>query len=141
MFFLTLPNPLKRRTPTRAYYAALLDRLVDEIMKKRPHLRKKKTSFQGENAPSDTSNIAHAKKYELNFESLAHPPYSSDLAPSDYYLFPNPKRWLRGRPFESNKEVEWKIKGYFGGFDKSYYLTGIEMFEDRWTHCIELKEK
>ena len=32
----------KGRAITGAYYAALLDRLVDEIRKKRPHLKKKK---------------------------------------------------------------------------------------------------
>ena len=35
----------KGRTISRAYYAALLDRLVDEIRKKRPHLKKKKSFF------------------------------------------------------------------------------------------------
>ena len=48
----------KGRRITRAYYAALLDRLVDEIRKKRPHLKKKKIIFHYDNAPSHTSNIA-----------------------------------------------------------------------------------
>ena len=116
----------------------LLDRLVDEIRKRRPHLKKKKILFHDDNAPPHTSNIAQAKNYELDFESLPHPPYSLDLAPSDYYLFPNLKRWLCGRCFESNEEVEWETEGYFVGFDKSYYLEGIEKLKDRWTRCIEL---
>ena len=94
------------RTITGAYYAALLDRLVDEIRKKWPHFKKKKILFQDNNALSHTSNIVQAKKHELGFESLLHPPYSPDLAPSDYYLFPNLKRWLCRRRFESNEEVE-----------------------------------
>ena len=82
----------KGRTITGAYYAVLLDRLGDEIMKKRPHLKKKKIIFYDDDAPSHTSNIAQAKKHELGFESRPHPPYSSDLASSDYYLFSNLKR-------------------------------------------------
>ena len=35
----------KGRTITGAYYAALLDRLVNEIRKKRPHLKKNKSFF------------------------------------------------------------------------------------------------
>ena len=54
-----------------------------------------------------------------------HPPYSPDPAPCDYYLFLNLKKWLCGRRFESNEEVEWEIEEYFGGFDKSYYLEDI----------------
>ena len=57
----------------------------------------------------------------------------------DYYLFPNPKRWLCVRRFERNEEIEWKKKGYFGGFGKWYYLKGIEKLKNRWTRCIELK--
>ena len=40
---------------------------------------------------------------------------------------------------EPNEEVEWETKGYFGGFDKTYYLEGIEKLKDLWTPCIELK--
>ena len=63
---------------------------------------------------------------------------SQTWPPSDYYLFPNLKRWLCGRRLESNKEFAWGIEKYFEGFDKSYYLEGIEKLKDRWTH-IELK--
>ena len=82
----------KGRTITRAYYTALLNRLVDEIRKKWPHWKKQKILFHDSNAPSHTSNIAQPKKHELGFESFPHPPYSPDLAPSDYYLFLKTKR-------------------------------------------------
>ena len=56
-----------------------------------------------------------------------------DLVPSDYYLFPNLKRWLCDRRFESNEKVKWETEWYFGGFDKPYYLDSIEKLKDRWT--------
>ena len=130
----------KKRTITGAYYAALLDRLVDKIRTKRPNL-KKKILFQDDNARLHTSNIAQAKKHKLGFKSLPHTPYSPDLAPSNYYLFSNLKRWLCGRRFKSNEEVEWETEGYFGEFDKLYYFEGIEKLKHRWTHCIKLKGK
>ena len=98
----------KGRTITGAYYVALLDQLVDKIRKKRPRLVKKKIIFHDVNSLSHTSNIPQAKKHELGFESLPHRPYSPDLAPSNYYLFPNLKRWLCGRRFESSEKVEWE---------------------------------
>ena len=58
---------------------------------------------------------------------------------SKQYLFPNLKRWLCGTRFESNEEVVWETKGYFGGFDKPYYLEGIEKFKDCCSCCIYLK--
>ena len=44
----------KGRTITGEYYATLLDRLVDEIRKKRPHLKEKKIFFRDNNALSHT---------------------------------------------------------------------------------------
>ena len=98
-----------------------------------------KILFPDDNVPSHIPNISQAKKHELVFKSLPHQPLSRDLPPSDYYLFPNLKRWLCGRRFEPNEEVEWETEGYFRGFDKSYYLEGIEKLKDRCARCIELK--
>ena len=50
------------RTLTRAYYAALLDRLVDEFRKKRPHLKREILSHDN-NTPSHTSTL-HSKKIQ-----------------------------------------------------------------------------
>ena len=51
----------RRNTITGAYYAALLDRLVDVIRKKWSYLKKKKILLHDDNALSHTSNIAQAK--------------------------------------------------------------------------------
>ena len=48
-------------------------------------MKKKTILFHDDNAPSHTWNITQAKKHELGFESLPYPPYSPELAPSDYY--------------------------------------------------------
>jgi histone-lysine N-methyltransferase SETMAR len=41
----------------------------------------------------------------LGFQCLDHPPYSPDLAPSDYHLFPVlEKKTMEGRHFSSHAE-------------------------------------
>ena len=52
--------------------------------------------------------------------------YSSDLAASDYFLFPNLKKWLGGKRFGSNEEVITETNAYFEGLEKTYYLKGIK---------------
>ena len=86
----------KEKTITGEYYASLLDRFDAILKEKRPHLAKKKVLFHHDNAPAHTSAIATAKLFDLRYEIFSHPPYSSDLAPSDYFLFPNMKTWLGG---------------------------------------------
>jgi histone-lysine N-methyltransferase SETMAR len=45
--------------------------------------------FLQDNAAPQKVAITHQKLADLHFEVLKHPAYSSDLAPSDYYLFLN----------------------------------------------------
>ena len=44
--------------------------------------------------------------WKLKFEVMAHPPYSPDLAPSDYHLFGLLKEALSGRRFTSDQELK-----------------------------------
>ncbi|KAL7723768.1 hypothetical protein ACLKA6_017266 [Drosophila palustris] len=96
----------KGQTINSDYYMALLERLKDKIAKKRPHMAKKKVLFHQDNAPCHKSMKTMAKLNELGFELLPHPPYSPDLAPSDYWLFANLKKMLRGKRFRSNDEQQ-----------------------------------
>ena len=43
---------------------------------------------------------------KLGFDVLEHPAYSSDLAPSDYYLFAPLKDAFWGRKFSSDQAVQ-----------------------------------
>ena len=129
----------KGRTINGEYYASLLDRLSEEIKKKRPHFAKKKVLFHQDNAPVHTCAVAIAKIHELRFELLPHPPYSPDLAPCDFFLFPNMKKWLAGKRFMSNEDIIAKTDAYFETFPKSYFMDGLKKLEKRWEKCIELK--
>lgn len=128
----------KGKTINKEYYMALLDRLSDEIKKKRPHLAKKKILFHQDNAPSHKAKVTEEKFKQLGWELLPHPPYSPDLAPSDYHLFTELKKWLAGKKFYSNEEVEWETEAYFGTLSSDHYKKGIDKLKDRWTKCIEL---
>jgi len=87
--------------------------------------------YHHDNTPSHTSLKAMAKLDQLRFELVAHPPYSPDLAPSDYYVFPNLKRWLQGKRFTSSEKIIAETEAYFEGLDVSYYRKGIEMLENQ----------
>ncbi|CAH2106941.1 unnamed protein product [Euphydryas editha] len=69
-----------------------------------------------------------AKFHELGFELLSHPPYSPDLAPSDFFLFSDLKKILAGKKFNADEEVIAEIEVYFEAKHKSYYKNGIEKF-------------
>ena len=94
-----------------------LVRLSAEIKKKRPHMQKKKVLFHQGNAPCHKSMKTMVKLSELSFELLPHPPYSPDLAPSDYWRFADLKKLLQGKRLSSNEEVIAETKAYFESRD------------------------
>ena len=61
----------------------------------------------------------------MHLQVLPHPPYSPDLAPSDFYLFPSLKTKLRGRNFESNKGVIDAVDDYLEDQEEDFYFEGI----------------
>ena len=99
------------------YYIVLLERLKDAIAEKQPHL-KKKVLFHQDNAPCHKSMKAMVKIHDLGFELLLHPPYSPDLAPSDFFLFSDLKRMFAGKKFRADEEVIAETEAYFEAKDK-----------------------
>ena len=67
-----------------------------------------------------------AKFHELRYELLPHPPGSPDLAPSEYFLLPNLKKWLGGKRFYSNDEIISETNRSFEDLEKSYFWKGYK---------------
>jgi len=57
----------------------------------------------------------------LDFQCLDHPPYSPDLAPSDYHLFPVLKKQLKGRHFSSDAEVIFAAETCLDGQTSDFF--------------------
>jgi histone-lysine N-methyltransferase SETMAR len=72
------------------------------------------------------------KLRDLHYDLLEHPPYSPDLAPSDFYLFPKLKLFLGGQHFSSNQEVIAAAEGYFSDLKKNHYRDGLMALEDMY---------
>ena len=56
------------------------------------------------------------------FMKLPHPPYSPDLAPSDYWLFTHLKHHLKGRRFETKEDLRDATSEYLTSLDPSFFL-------------------
>jgi hypothetical protein len=67
----------------------------------------------------------------LNWEVLDHPPYSPDLAPSDYHLFRSMQNHLYNKKFERFEEVNDAILAYFESKPRNFYKAGIEKLVKR----------
>jgi len=58
-----------------------------------------------DNAPAHRALATQNKLAYLGFQYLYHPPYSPNLAPSDFHLLPELKKKVKGRHISSDAEV------------------------------------
>ena len=84
-----------------------------------------------DNAPAYMSQVAMTAATERGFEILPHSPYSPDMAPSDFYLFPQLKSNLRGTQYGSNEGVTEAVNEYLRDQEKAFYFEGIRKLEQR----------
>ena len=74
----------------------------------------------------------------LSFQCLDHPPYSPDLAPSDYHLFSGLKKQLKGCHFSSDMEVIAAAETWLDEQPSEFFLSGLQKLEQWAKKCIEL---
>ncbi|EFN85811.1 Histone-lysine N-methyltransferase SETMAR, partial [Harpegnathos saltator] len=72
----------------------------------------------------------------LKWDLLPHPPYSLDLAPSNYYSFRTMAHGLAGQHLANFEEVQNWLDEWFRSKDASFYRRGIHVLPERWQKCI-----
>lgn len=128
----------KNTTVTGHYYAQQMHRLRKAIKEKRHGLLARKVLLLHDNAPSHKSLLAQGAIKECGFEQLHHPPYSPDLAPSDYFLFPNTKKYLKGKRYESEEEIVNDIFNVWEEKDAKWFSAGIKALKHRYENVISV---
>ncbi|KAF2365526.1 Transposase type 1 [Trinorchestia longiramus] len=84
-----------KKNITAIYYEEILRKLSKKIAEKRPGKLHRRVLFHHDNAPAHGARQTRAVLREFRWEIIRHPPYSLDLAPSDFFLFPNLKKSLK----------------------------------------------
>ncbi|GFX82527.1 histone-lysine N-methyltransferase SETMAR [Trichonephila clavipes] len=76
--------------------------------------------FHQDNAMPHTNVVTRQKLWELGWNVLMHPPYSSDLAPNDYHLSFALKNFLSYKKFESREDCENRLLEFFANKDHDF---------------------
>ena len=127
----------KRSTITEVYYANLLDQLRTAIREKRRGKLSKGVLLQQDNARVHTCKVAMDAVERNLYELIPHPAYSPDIAPSDFFLFPNLKKDVRGLHFRSDEVTA--VEEWVNGKDPDFFSSGLMALEHRWSKCITLE--
>jgi len=112
--------------------------LMQALKKKRPHLDPERVIFHQDNAPGHRAESTLLEINLLGFETLQHPPYSPDLAPFDFKVFPEIKAALRGVRFENARELCVCTQNLVSSYDSDWYSEIYGKWLKRHRKCIQL---
>jgi len=115
----------KDQTINAEYYSSLLVQLKGILKEKRCRKVTKGVLFLHDNAPAHRTLATQRKLAYLGFRCLDHPPYSLDLAPLDYHLFPGLKKQLKGRHFSSDAEVIAAMDTWLDGQPSEFFFEWL----------------
>lgn len=119
-------------TVTAALYCEQLDRLAKKL-----NGIQDKVYFLHDNARPHVAKICREKLQQLGWTVLIHPPYSPDLAPSDYHLFLSLSGFLSDKKFDDEDHVKSELTKFFKSKTQEFYTNGIMSLPSKWQHVID----
>ena len=125
-------------TVTKELYRDQLDRVNDGISRLwLSHLRRKGAILQHDKARPHISIKVQQKILQLGWEVLSHPPYSSDILPSDYHLFRSLQHHLTRQEFKDEETVRESISSFIASKPMKFISDGIENLAQRRKMVID----
>lgn len=120
------------------HYCKQLDSLHCAIKTIRPSLVSRKgVILQHDNARPHASKMTQQKLRELSYEVLSHPPYSPDIAATDYHLFRSMAHFLKGKNYENLDDIKNDLQSFFDQKTSEFYSDGIHSLVDRWQRVVD----
>ena len=124
-------------TVNKEYYLQVMRNLREAIRQKRPDLWKNKNwLLHHDNAPAHTSLLVRNFLAKTNTIMMPQPPYSPDMAPCDFFLFPKLKRPMKGRRYATIDEIKTASKEELNKITKNDFWKCFEDWKKHWHKCI-----
>jgi hypothetical protein len=73
---------------------------------------------------------------EKSITKLEHPPYSPDLAPCNFWLFPKLKNFLKWQRFADIPDIQRNVTTLLRGIPETDFQDCFRQWRQRLTKCI-----
>ena len=125
-------------TITRERYRTQLMRLSRALRVKRAlyEQRREKVILQHDNARPHVAKPVKTYLETLKWVVLPHPPYSADIATSDYYLSRVMAHGLADQQLRSYEGIKKWLDSWIASKDKHFYRNGIRALPERWAKVV-----
>nr|CAH7720056.1 unnamed protein product [Callosobruchus chinensis] len=127
------------QTVNGKFYIEVLKRLKARVFRARPELAERGWVLHHDNAPAHSSFAVRDFLTKNGIPTLPHPPYSPDLAPSDFHLFPQLKSYLKGNRYDGVEEVQRVTTRVLRDLSSGGFRGCFQSWIQRWRRCIELE--
>lgn len=125
-----------QKTVNSAWYTTnCLPKVFNKLRENNPRRR---IILHHDNASSHTSHQTTEYLNTEKIELMGHPPYSPDLAPNDFFLFPRIKDKMRGKRFTSPEEAVEAFKFHVSELSSADWSKCFEWWFNRMHKCIEV---
>jgi len=71
-----------------------------------------------------------------NIPLVRQAPYSPDIAPCDFWLFPKLKIPLKGKRFESREDIMRNATDLLNIIPQEAFQKCFQQWQDRWKKCV-----
>ena len=92
--------------------------------------------LQHENARPHVAKPVKIYLETFKWQVLPHPPYSPDIASSDYYLFRSMTHGLADQKFRSYEDIEKWLDSWIASKDEHFCRNGIRALPERWAKVV-----
>ena len=128
---LLIPVPKGSSVTGKFYRESVLTQLVDFYQKRRLRTSIRGIKLLHDNAPAHKSAMVQEYQTEYGLDVLDHPPYSPDLSPCDFWLFPRLQEMLAGHRFESRCGIGSAVYQCLQHIPKEDYRAAFRKWVDR----------
>ena len=119
-------------TVTSEVYCETLNKLRRSNQNKRSRMLTKGAILLHDNAQPYTMACTNALIKHFNWEIFDHPPYSSDLAPSNYHFSTKMKVWLATQHFHTNEELVDGVNNCLHNLAALFFDEGLQKLVSRY---------
>ena len=125
----------RNATVNNELYIAQLRRVNEAMRLKRPD-RQGQVILLHDYARPHVAQVVKTALQELEWEVLQHPPYSPDLAPTDYHLFHSLSNQMRGVTFDGEEDFKNCLNNFFDTRPGDFWRNGINKLVERWEEVV-----
>ena len=93
--------------------------------------------FLHDNARPHVAKSTGQKLLSLEWITIPHPPYSPDLAPTDYHLCRSLSNYLMEKKFSDESQIKMDLLNFFDQKTQDFHESGIVSLPERWQQVID----